>query len=74
MRLEEAKEAVNTLIDTHVELAGGERDVEALSTALQNARQDLLLLVEEIIKQCHYGINLDGALADAEQITREGRA
>lgn len=75
MRLHEAQESVNALIDTHVALLEGadEQVLEKAREALQNARQDLLLLVEEIVKQCLMGINLDGALTDAEEITREGR-
>lgn len=68
MRLEQAKEAVNTILNTHVEMVDG-ANVEVF----QNARQDLLLLVEEIVKECQYGVNLDVALNDAEEITREGR-
>lgn len=64
---------INSIIDTHVEMLGGE-NTEAARLAresLANARQDLVLLVEQVIAECRDEVGVDEALAEAEEITRD---
>lgn len=65
MRLDQAQGLVNSLIDTHVEMVDG-----ANREALDNVRQDLLLLVADIVKQCKEGVDLDKAFQDVQDVTR----
>lgn len=75
MEASRAHALVNSILDTHISAVRGKDSAEALIQALENARQDLQLMVEQVIDECcnSRDVNVETALDEAEEITRGAR-
>lgn len=73
MNTEKALALVNSILDTHIQALNGETHPDRVREALENARQDILLHVEQVLAECRAEASVDDALDDAEEITRGER-
>src|SRR5688500_4180377 len=64
---------VRTILRTHIDAVRGSDSPERAVEALTNAENDLILLVEDILGQRSESVDVDDAIADAEEITRGAR-
>lgn len=75
MKKRHAQDMVHSIVRTHVDALreGGEVNADTAVQALLNAESDLILLVADIVDQCVNGVDVEGAIDEAEEITRGAR-